>query len=49
MWTTILCNTGSSSYQALCPREQEAIILAEDDELEEIVDEIFKDKYCPDR
>lgn len=47
MWTTILCSKG---YQALNPREQEEIILAETyDELVKIAEGILSDKFCPDK
>lgn len=47
MWTTILCDDGDWGYQALCPREQEEILLGGDPE--EIIKGIFADKFCPDR
>ena len=52
MWTTVLCDKGCGrgSYQALCPRDQKSIILAETDEqIEVIVREILADEYCPDK
>ena len=49
-WTTILCDGGSfGGYQALNPREQEDIILADVAELPRIAQEILSDKYCPDK
>ena len=54
-WTTILCDTGkrgvTGSYQALCPRDHEMIILSDgsDESMNEIADVILGDKYCPDK
>lgn len=50
-WTTILSDGGEwGSYQALCPRDQEAIITASSQEaLEKAIDRVFNDKYCPDK
>ena len=50
MWTTVICENGSEwgGYQALNPREQEDILMGVEG-LEAVVDEVFKDKYCPDR
>ena len=49
MWTTILCDGsgGFGGYQALCPRDHEAIIMGNN--IEAAVDMVFNDKYCPDR
>lgn len=51
VWTTILSDGGEwGGYQALNPREQEMIVLASSvAEIEAVVDEVFADKYCPDR
>ena len=49
-WTTILCSGNMGEYQALSPRKQEEIILADSySELESIVKSIFKIKFCPDK
>lgn len=51
-WTTLLVDDGGNwgGYQALNPREFEAIVEAETPEqILEIVREMFKDKFCPDR
>ena len=45
MWTTILNKT--QDYQALCPRDWLATVNGED--VTEIANTIFSDKYCPDR
>lgn len=48
VWTTVLCDGGDwGGYQALNPRNQEAVIEA--DNLEAVVDAILGDKYCPDK
>ena len=54
-WTTIICKSNSEytgmyeTYQALCPRDHERIILTEDsDALAAVVADVFADKYCPD-
>lgn len=51
VWTTVLSDGGDyGGYQALTPREQEMIVLASSiAEIESVVDEVFADKYCPDR
>lgn len=51
VWTTILSDGGNwGGYQALCPRDQEAIIIAATPEaLEAAIERIFADKYCPDK
>lgn len=49
-WTTVLCDGGNfGGYQALNPREQEDIILADIAELPRIAQEILTDKFCPDK
>ena len=50
-WTTILCETSKgNSYQAINPSEQEEIIGALTyEQLEQIVDRILADKFCPDK
>ena len=46
VWTTILSDGGEwGGYQALCPRDQEAIITGD---IEEAVARVFADEYCPD-
>ena len=49
-WTTVLCDNGSGwgDYQALCPREQEEILLCNLSELDRITREVLQDKFCPD-
>lgn len=55
VWTTVLCDMGghgvTGSYQALCPREQEEILLSDGslESVSAIADEVLSDKYCPDR
>ena len=47
LWTTILCDRGNGDiYQALYPRDQEAIITGD---IEAAVDTILQDKHCLDR
>lgn len=50
-WTTILCNGSKwGDYQALNPRNQEDILLAESPtELAKVIEDIFNDKFCPDK
>lgn len=50
-WTTVLSDGGSfEGYQALNPREHEKIVQAASiAELEAAVDEVFADKFCPDK
>jgi len=49
MWTTVLCNGDWCSYQALNPVEQETILLYGVSMLDKLVEDIFNDKYCPDK
>lgn len=52
MWTTVLCDDHSKwgGYQALCPREQEEIVLANGiDDIKFVALHVLADKYCPDR
>jgi len=54
-WTTVLCRTGEygicGSYQALCPAEQEKILLSDGslEEIAAIADGVLADKFCPDK
>lgn len=50
-WTTVLCRGGYGGYQALNPAEQEAVLLSDGslEELNGIANEVFADKFCPDR
>lgn len=49
-WTTVLCEGDKwGGYQALNPREQEDILLADINDIPKICDEVLADKYCPDR
>lgn len=48
-WTTILCEGGMFGiYQALNPREQEAVIMG-DYTPDELADMVLDGKFCPDR
>lgn len=48
-WTTILCEGGIfGGYQALCPRDQEEIILGNHTP-EEMADRVLASRFCPDR
>lgn len=52
-WTTLIAykqDQRNDSYQALNPVEWKKIVNAKDDsEIEQVIDEMFKDEYCPDR
>ena len=50
MWTTVLCEGDHwGGYQALNPREQEEILLADVNEIPAICDGVLADKFCPDK
>lgn len=52
-WTTVICECGDSwgGYQALNPAAQERVLNSDGslEALNEIVNDVLADKYCPDR
>ena len=49
MWTTVVCDHGDG-YQALTPKEQASVVYGDlfDEDMEDTLNAVFDDKYCPD-
>lgn len=48
MWTTVICD--DRGYQALTPKEQISVLYGDlyEEDLEETLNAVFDDKFCPD-
>jgi len=48
MWTTVVCD--DRGYQALTPHDQSGVLYGDlyDEDMEDILNAVFDDKYCPD-